>query len=74
MFTREDHTYNDIRKKSLEQWLMEMEKHDDIAVRGGIPLVRGYLEHLEKENERLQSKCELKDSYLKKIVSEKKKL
>lgn len=68
MFTKEDTTYNDIRRRSLEQWLQEMEQHADISVRGGVPLVRGYLEHLIQENERLQSKCDLKDSYLKKLA------
>ena len=32
----EDNTYNDIREKSLMQWLDDMSKHEDIAVRGGI--------------------------------------
>ena len=27
MFGRPDHTYNDIREKSLMQWLDEMEQH-----------------------------------------------
>ena len=34
MFTRPDNTYNDIREKSLMQWLDEMEQHSDVAVRG----------------------------------------
>ena len=38
MFIKEDNTYNDIREKSLLQWLNEMEKHEDVAVRCG-----GYL-------------------------------
>ena len=33
MFGRPDHTYNDIREKSLMQWLDEMEQHEDVAVR-----------------------------------------
>ena len=36
MFNREDNTYNEIRERSLFQWLDEMEKHEDIAVRGKI--------------------------------------
>lgn len=31
MFIKEDNTYNDIREKSLLQWLNEMEKHEDVA-------------------------------------------
>ena len=42
MFIKDDNTYNDIREKSLNQWLDEMEKHEDIAVRGGVKLAREY--------------------------------
>ena len=45
MFNREDNTYNEIREKSLFQWLDEMEKHEDIAVRGGVKLTREYIQH-----------------------------
>ena len=41
MFTKEDNTYNDIREKSLLQWLDEMEQHEDIAVRSGSKLQVG---------------------------------
>ena len=47
MFNREDNTYNEIREKSLFQWLDEMEKHEDIAVRGGVKLKREYIQHLK---------------------------
>lgn len=67
MFIKEDTTYNDIRKKSLEQWLCEMEQHEDVAVRGGVKLTRDYIEHLQKEIERLQEANALKSEYLKKI-------
>lgn len=67
MFTRPDDTYNNIRKRSLEQWLSEMEKHEDVAVRGGVKLTREYIAHLEEEINRLKEECKLKDSYLKKI-------
>ena len=36
MFIRDDNTYNEIRERSLEQWLEEMEQHEDVAVRGGV--------------------------------------
>ena len=45
MFGRPDHTYNDIREKSLMQWLDEMEQHPDIAVHGGVKLAREYVDH-----------------------------
>ena len=49
MFGRPDHTYNDIREKSLMQWLDEMEQHPDSAVHGGVTLAREYVDHLKTE-------------------------
>lgn len=73
MFLKEDTTYNDIRRKSLLQWLDEMEKHEDIAVRGGVKLCREYIQHLDDKNEKLKQENELKNEYLKKVVQEKRK-
>ena len=67
MFIKEDNTYNDIREKSLMQWLDEMEQHEDIAVRGGVKLCREYIRYLKDKNERLKEENELKNSYLKKV-------
>ncbi len=67
MFIKDDNTYNDIREKSLNRWLDEMEKHEDIAVRGGVKLTREYVLHLKAEIERLKGENELKNSYLKKM-------
>lgn len=67
MFFKEDTTFNDIRKKSLLQWLDEMEQHEDIAVRGGVRLCREYLQYLEARNSKLEEENELKNSYLKKM-------
>ena len=67
MFIKDDNTYNDIREKSLNRWLDEMEKHEDIAVRGGVKLAREYVQHLRDEIDRLQGENELKNSYLKKM-------
>ena len=61
MFNREDNTYNEIREKSLFQWLDEMEKHEDIAV-------REYIQHLKDENKRLEEQNKLKNEYLKRVV------
>lgn len=33
IFGSEDNTYNEIREKSLLQWLDELEQHEDIAGR-----------------------------------------
>lgn len=68
MFNREDNTYNEIREKSLFQWLDEMEKHEDIAVRGCVKLTREYIQHLKDENKRLEEQNKLKNEYLKKVV------
>ena len=68
MFNREDNTYNEIREKSLFQWLDEMEKHEYIAVRGGVKLTREYIQHLKDENKRLEEQNKLKNEYLKKVV------
>jgi len=73
MFFHEDHTYNEIRKKSLDQWLTEMEQHEDVAVRTGIPLVREYLQYLETEEQRLKDENDLKNEYMKKIAAKSKK-
>ena len=67
MFIKEDNTYNDIREKSLMQWLEEMEKHQDVAVRGGVKLCREYMQYLKDKNDRLKAENELKNRYLKKI-------
>ena len=68
MFLKEDNTYNDIREKSLIQWLDEMECHEDVAVRGGVKLCREYMQYLKDKNERLKEENELKNSYLKKMA------
>ena len=68
MFGRPDHTYNDIREKSLMQWLDEMEQHEDVAVRSGVRLARDYIQYLKDENQKLKNENELKNSYLKKMA------
>lgn len=70
MFGKEDTTYNDIRRKSLMQWLDDMEKHEDVAVRCGIKLNREYILHLEKEIKNMKHQLALRDEYLKKVKSE----
>ena len=67
MFFREDNTYNDIREKSLMQWLDEMEQHEDVAVRGGVKLCREYMQYLKDKNDKLKEENELKNFYLKKM-------
>jgi len=67
-FIKDDTTYNDIREKSLMQWLDEMEKHEDIAVRGGVTLCRDYMQYLVEQNEKLKKENALKNEYLKKVA------
>lgn len=67
MFIKEDNTYNEIRERSLLQWLDELEQHEDVAVRCGVKLARDYVEHLKTENRKLQQQNELKSEYLKKM-------
>ena len=54
MYFSEKSEYNSIREKSLEQWLDEMEKHPDVAVRCGVKLCREYVEHLQDEVDKLK--------------------
>lgn len=68
MFIKEDNTYNDIREKSLLQWLEEMEQHEDVAVRSGVRLCREYMQYLKKQNKKLEEEKDLKDFYLKKML------
>ena len=68
MFRQEDTTYNDIRERSLLAWLDEMEKHEDVAVRGGVTLCREYMEYLKQKCVRLENENALKNQYLKKMA------
>ncbi|MBQ8238615.1 MAG: hypothetical protein IJZ39_10765 [Oscillospiraceae bacterium] len=71
MFKIEDNTYRDLRERSLHQWLDDMERHEDMTVRGGVRLCREYLAHLEEQNARLREENELKNSYLRKLAQKK---
>lgn len=67
----DDNTYNDIREKSIRQWLEEMSNHPDVAVRGGVRVTTDYIDELKKQISILEDKCALKDEYLKKIKTKK---
>ena len=68
---QEDNTYNDLRENSIRQWLEDMSRHEDVAVRGGVKVTAEYLEdlkkHLKKQIRLFEEKCALKDAYLKKM-------
>lgn len=72
MFFREDNTYNEIREKSLLQWLDEMERHEDVAVRCGVKLCREYMHYLQEKNDLQKQELALKNEYLKKLAAKKK--
>jgi hypothetical protein len=67
MFWKEDNTYNELRDKSIIQWLDGMSQHEDIEVRGGVKVTQGYIEDLKKKIIMLEEKNTLKDKYLKKL-------
>ena len=67
MLENEDKTYDQLREKSISQWLDEISRHDDIVVRGGVKVTKEYLEYLQKKIINLENKNDLKDKYLKKI-------
>ena len=73
MFIKDDNTYNDIREKSLLQWLNEMEQHEDIAVRGGVKLNREYIQYLQDKIKKLEQENELKNQYLRKMAAKRKR-
>lgn len=67
MFQLEDDTYHEILRKSVDQWLEEMQGHSDVAVRCGVKAAREYMARLEKKATVLEEKNILKDQYLKKL-------
>ncbi|MDE6312479.1 MAG: hypothetical protein K2M46_02495 [Lachnospiraceae bacterium] len=67
MFLKDDNTYNEIREKSIRQWLKEMSEHQDVAVRGGVAVTTDYIDYLKHRIEELEAKNKLKDGYLKKL-------
>lgn len=73
MFVKEDNTYNEIREKSIKQWLQEMSVHEDVAVRGGVKVTEDYLNYLKAQIQELEQKNKLKDEYLKKMREKKSK-
>jgi len=51
---QEDNTYNDLRENSIRQWLEDMSRHEDVAVRGGVKVTAEYLEDLKKQIRQLK--------------------
>lgn len=67
MLEKVDTTYNDLRDKSISQWLDEISNHKDIVVRGGVKVTRDYIAYLKKEIINLENKNSTKDKYLEKL-------
>lgn len=67
MFNKEDNSFNEVRAKSVLQWLDSMVDHSDIEVRGGVKVTKDYISSLKKQIENLEDKNNLKDKYLKKL-------
>lgn len=70
MRIKEDNTYNDIREKAVEQWLDDMSRHSDVAVRGGVRATEDYVAGLKAQIAALEKKGELKDKYLRQMKEE----
>ena len=49
MYFAKKSEYNDIREKSFLQWLDEMEKHDDVAVRCGVTVSYTHLDVYKRQ-------------------------
>lgn len=65
MYFQEKSEYNDIREKSLMQWLEDMEKHPDVTVRCGVNLTREYVKYLQDTIDKLKDENRLKAEYMK---------
>ncbi len=71
-FGSEDDTFSQIREKSVQQWLLEMSEHEDIAVRSGVRATTDYIASLKKKIEQLEEKNQLKNEYLKRLGEKRK--
>ena len=67
MFGEKDKTYDELRDKSINQWLDGMSQHEDVEVRGGVKVTKDYMDDLKKTIIMLEEKNTLKDKYLKKL-------
>lgn len=67
MFNRVDNTFNELREKSVSQWLDSMVDHEDIEVRGGVKVTKDYIDSLKQTIRNLEDKNITKDKYLKKL-------
>lgn len=71
MIGKEDNTFNEMREKSVLQWLDELKGHEDLVVRDGVRVTTDYIYALKKRIKQLEETNELKDTFLKKLKKEK---
>lgn len=64
---REDNTYNDIREKSLMQWLNQVRAEGSYIDSCGAKLAMEYIDYLEKKICLLEEKSKLKDEHMRKM-------
>ncbi|MGN0268408.1 MAG: hypothetical protein ACI4D7_12120 [Lachnospiraceae bacterium] len=64
---REDNTYNDIREKSLMQWLNQVREEGSYIDACGAKLAMEYIAHLEDKIHLLEEKNKLKDEHMRKM-------
>ena len=67
MIFNEDNSFNEIREKSVHQWLDEMSRKEDLEVRGGVKATLEHIDSLKRKIAHLESKNGLKEAYLKKM-------
>lgn len=67
MFTKQDHSFREIREKAVQQWLDEMSRNEDLEVRGGVRASLQYIKSLKQEITQLEKANDVKDAYLKKM-------
>ncbi|MDO4976918.1 MAG: hypothetical protein Q4E53_06625 [Eubacteriales bacterium] len=74
MFFKEDRTFREIQRRSVEDWLSQMEMHDDLLARGGVKVTREYIQFLQDQIHFLQEQGQLKDQFLRKLKEDKRNL
>ncbi len=66
-FGQDDHTFENLRERSVEQWLEDIDGHEDLVVRGGVKVTREYIADLKKQIDNLKRSNALKDQFLKQM-------
>lgn len=67
MFIKEDNTFHEMRKNSVNQWLEELIQGEDSVNKHGAKLTLEYIEYLYKKNDELKEEIALRDKFLKRL-------